>query len=357
MADVFKILFGLPIFIVKLLKMLILMIPKIVVAFVKFVIIFVTKIIPLIISGILNSGVFLETFMYYLTNPTELFSFFISVILFIPIMFITILYHIPIADNLMFGDFFMYMLIFPLYTVSMIFSTVFYWIPIRLVIEYWIFGYLDIEVLKGSISSFYYRYLIACENPPNSWYMAPGFHLDNKNIKRIFAYNRCPQGFKPNGMFCEKMPYFEPAYCTMAHIYRKYEDIEAQFNGLYFPGNFKYTNEFLKKSAYKQADEIEDYKKKVAQHHTQCESAHMSKDTLVKSVCKSLIGDDNADIKGLCQKQYCAHSNEAFCHLLTNSSIENTTVVSGNLLAMMRIIVFILILIITSVFFNKRNVL
>ena len=163
------------------------------------------------------------------------------------------------------------------------------------------------------------------------------------------------QGFKPNGMLCEKMPYFEPAYCTTAHIYRKYEGSETQFNGLYFPGNFKYSNAFLKKSAYKQAEEIEDYKALVGQHHAKCESAHKGKDTLVKSICKSgMNGDSDADIKGLCHKQYCTQANEAFCHLFTDSSVENMTVVSSNFLAMMRIMVFVLILIITSVYFNKR---
>lgn len=356
MSKFFKTLFGLPILIVNILKKLITTIPKIMVAFVKFVITFVTKIVPLIISGILNSGVFLETFMYYLMNPTKLFSFFISVLLFIPFMFITILYHIPMDKSMKLGDFFMYVIIIILYTLFMIVSTVLYWIPIRLVIEYFVLGSLDSDkILKGSISSFYYRYLIACENPPDSWYMTPGFHIGNKNVSRIFAYNRCPQGFKPNGMFCEKLPYFEPAYCTAAHIYRKYEGSEAQFNGLYYPGNFKYTNEFLKKSAYKQAEEIEDYKQLVAQHHAKCDSAHKSKDTLVKSVCKGLTGDSEADIKGLCQKQYCAHTNEAFCHLFADSSIDNKTVVSGNFLAMMRILVFVLILIIISVYFNKRK--
>lgn len=354
MSKFFNTLFGLPILIVNILKKLILTIPKIMVAFVKFVITFITKIIPLIISGIMNAGVILETFMYYLTNPTKLFSFFISVLMFLPVMFITILYHIPLDNTLKLGDFFVYALLLVLYTGLMVFTTVVYWIPIRLVIEYFVLGGFD-KILKGSISSFYYRYLIACENPPDSWYMAPGFHLGNKNISRIFAYNKCPQGFKPNGMFCEKMPYFEPAYCTTAHIYRKYEGSEAQFNGLYFPGNFKYSNEFLKKSAYKQAEEIEDYKEQVAEHHAKCESAHKGKDTLVKSICKGLTGDSEADIKGLCQKQYCAHTNEAFCHLFADSSIENKNVASSNLLAMMRIMVFVLILIITGVYFNKRK--
>lgn len=354
MSDFFKTLFALPKLIVDILKALIKLIPKIMVAFVKFVITFITKIIPLIIKFIMNIGVILETLIHYLKNPTELFGFIITVLTFIPVMFITILYHIPLDKALKLGDFFMYVLLIIPYTALMISATVFYWLPIRLIIEYFILGSLD-KILNGSISSFYYRYFIACENPPDSWYMTPGFHIGNKNISRIFAYNKCPQGFKPNGMFCEKMPYFEPAYCTTAHIYRKYEGSEAQFNGLYFPGNFNYSNEFLKKSAYKQADDIEDYKKQVAEHHAKCESAHEGKDTLVKSICKGLAVDSEADIKGLCQKQYCAHTNEAFCHLFADSSIENKNGSSSNILAMVRIMVFVLILIIVSVYFNKKK--
>jgi hypothetical protein len=354
MADFFEVLLGLPKLIVNIIKTLILLIPKILVALVKFVITFITKIIPIIISFFMNIGVILETIMYYMTNPTKLFSFLISILLFLPVMFLSIFYYIPMDNNLKLGEFFMYILINGLYTPLMALAMVFYWVPIRLVIEYLVLGCFD-KILKGSISSFYYRYLIACENPPDSWYTAPGFHLENKNISRLFAYNLCPQGFKPNGMLCEKMPYFEPAYCTTAHIYRKYEGSETQFNGLYFPGNFKYSNEFLKKSAYKQAEEIEDYKALVGQHHTKCESAHKGKDTLVKSICKGMRGDSDADIKGLCHKQYCAQANEAFCHLFTDSSVENKTVVSSNFLAMMRILVFVLILIITSVIFNKRR--
>jgi len=236
----------------------------------------------------------------------------------------------------------------------MLIITVLYWVVIKLVIEYSILGSLD-KMLHGSLSSFYYRYLIACENPPDAWYMTPSFHLGNKNDSKIFAYKSCAQGYKPNGIFCEKMKYFEPSYCTAAHIYRKYSDQANEFtsNGLYYPREFKYTQDFFKKSEYKKLQEFDEYKEDVRNHQLKCDLAHKSKDTLVKSICKGLV--DESDVRGLCQKLYCSQTNEAFCHQLIDSNIQNKPIATdSNMFVILKVLVFVMIVIITSLHFKKN---
>lgn len=358
MSKFFQTLFGLPILFVKILKKLIMIIPKIMTAYVTFVIVFITKIVPIVISLILNAGVILETFIYYLSNPTKLFQLFVSFLLFIPVMFISILYHIPFENGYKLGDFFMYFLISPLYSSIMIIITILYWFVIKFVIEYSILGSLD-KILHGSLSSFYYRYLIACENPPDAWYMTPSFQHGNKNESRIFAYKTCSKGYKPNGVFCEKMKYFEPSYCTVAHIYRKFseeKDNEFSSSGLYYPDEFKYTQSFLRKSEYKQLQDIEEYKEDVRNHQIKCDLVHKSKDTLVKSICKGMVDESDSDIRGLCQKQYCSHTNEAFCHQLIDSKIQNNERINdSNLFVIVKVLMFILIAIISGIHFKKNR--
>ena len=197
--------------------------------------------------------------------------------------------------------------------------------------------------------------MIACENPPDAWYMTPHYHNGNKNEGRIFAYSTCSQGYKPNGIFCEKLNYFVPSYCTVAHIYRKYSEQENEFtsNGLYYPSEFKYTHEFLRKPKYKQLQDLENYKEIVNEHYLKCKSSHKNKDTLVKSICKSVL-ENGSDIKGLCHNLYCTQANEPFCHQLTKSSITNKSINNNSVFTIFKILVFIMIVVISSLHFKKK---
>jgi hypothetical protein len=347
----FKKLFALPIIIMKVLGKLISTIPKLLKALIGFVVTFVTKIIPLIVKFIMNIGVIFQTLMYYLSNPTKLFSFIINILLFIPVMFLSIFYYIPIETGFTFGDFFMYSLISVFYSGLLFALAVLYWVPLTLFGEYTILFNLD-KMLKGSVSSFYYRYFAAIENPPDGWYMTPGYHIGNKNIRSIFAYEKCPQGYKPNGLFCEKMKYFEPSYCVSAHIYRQHVDDDSNI-GLYYPGNFKQTRDFLRQNTDKQLDIMENYRDIVKEHQLRCDSAHNNKAHLVKSICKQT---NNTVMKGLCHEEYCSNKNEPFCHRLNLNTalVNNVPTQTSNTFIIVKVILFILIMIIVGEFKKNR---
>ena len=196
--------------------------PKLIQTLVKTLIYFIQNLIPLIFSMIKNAGVFVQTLFHYLQNPIELFEFIVQCFIFIPLMTISIFYHIPIDDaNYRVGDYLVYGCLFVIYTFAM-FHLVVGWLIYKLFLEYIVLRNLD-KAVNGAISSFYYRYFLACENEPEAWYMNANYHRNNINQKYLFlAYNTCPKGFSPNGVFCNKNKYYENDFCLEPTIYKAY---------------------------------------------------------------------------------------------------------------------------------------
>lgn len=351
--EIFKLVFG-PLlafvnFFVKFFKSL----PGLITTLIKTFVYFVTNFIPLLIKGIKNIGVILQSIFYYLQNPTKIFSLFFKILVFIPLMMISILYHIPLGKKFKFGDLFMYVFVGVFYSLGFLITTIIYWIWYKLWVEYIILYNLDYYALKGGISTFVYRYLLACENPPDSWYETANYHHLNKNTKMLLlAYNKCPSGFIPNGIFCEKLPNYLPYYCEEAHIYKQYINEDKFYNpGLYFPKNFnQLTQGYLKKSSFDKEIEIENYINDVKRHNELCKRVHKSKDTLIKSICKDIDNVDKSnDLRTLCKRKFCVNEQQAFCHLYKDVTVKNGDIQESNpYLQLLSIIIFIFMLSIFS---------
>lgn len=320
---------------------------------------FIIDFIPLCIQGIKNIGVILQSIFYYLQNPTKIFDLIIQLIIFIPLMMISILYHIPLENKYKLGDFFMYLFVGVIFSVVFLIITILYYVIYKIIIEYIILGSLD-KITKGAISTFYYRYFLACENPPDSWYQTANYQHLNKNTKLLaFAYNKCPAGFIPNGIFCEKKSNYIPDYCEEAHIYKHHINEEKNLiSGLLFPKDFNQNSQnYLKKKSIDKLIDIENYKNDVKEHIETCNKVHKNKDTLIKSICKDISNiESSEDLKTLCKRRYCVNEQQPFCHIYNEHKVKNKDTVERNPYSQLLILViFILMMTIVSLNYKKNT--
>ena len=194
---------------------------------------------------------------------------------------------------------------------------------------YWIQFYIDIAVYKGSISSFYYKWLDACENPPDDWYTVTGYHEGNKNASNsMIGYKSltCPQGYKIDnfsGSMCIKKESYEPNMCPQANIYRMYH---ANLNPTYplRPLPFSPSSKFANNSTQKRYAELKEYNTKKKEFYDNCSVTMKPYDNVTKNICRNLDTYQGSALKkdeleSLCHDTYCGHGNyEAFCYKLND---------------------------------------
>ena len=274
---------------------------------------FATNFIPLMISCFKNFGVFIQTLFYYLQNPLELFNFIVQCLIFIPLMYVSILYNIPIQENFKVGEFFIYKFIFIFMTTFVIPFIISCWVTYKYFFEYIVLRYLD-KATNGAISSFYYRYLLACENEPDAWYMNPNFHKENMN-KRFFilAYKQCPKGFSPFGVFCNKNKYYESDFCLEPNIYKAYFGHPYESRGLSSLNQLK--REYVRKDSDDKRDVVDQYKDDIVNMKKECSSAFKNKQSIVKAICLDKFSNEkNLAVESFCNQNYCVDGLEPFCH-------------------------------------------
>ena len=287
--------------------------PKLIKTLVNTLVYFVTNFIPLMISLFKNLGVFVQTLFHYLQNPTELFQFLVQCFIFIPVVTISIFYHIPIANEYKLGDYLIYKSIFTVFTALVLPFIISLWATYKLFFEYIILRSLD-KATNGSISSFYYRYLLACENEPDSWYMNPNYHKNNINQKYvIFAYKQCPKGFSPFGVFCNKNKYYENDFCMEPNIYKAYYGHPFNSKGLLPLNQLK--AEYVRKDSNDKKDIVDEYKGDIMEHQKECSAAFEKKQSLIKAICTDTFSNEkNLAVESLCKQSYCVNGIEPFCH-------------------------------------------
>jgi hypothetical protein len=238
-----------------------------------------------------------------------------------------------------------------------------YWFFYRLIIEYVILYNID-RSTGGYISSFMYRYFIACENPPDAWYMTPSWHKGNQNSKYIFAHNKCPAGYSTNNavsLFCKRNNDYELTTCPQANLYRADKDLDTighlrsqDFN------DKKY--EFLKLKTNRQNKEISTYRHTVAANNNTCAIKMKSKDTLLKSVCMKTSDKKHKNtIQQLCSDIFCTNDTyEPICHKLSyteglngNNGVKN----NSNIMIILYIFLMIVIMVLAGgKFLNKPKI-
>lgn len=263
----------------------------------------------------------------YIFNPFKLFILLIQFFILFISFGVSFVYHtfaFPSGKSsglmdLKFVEFALYVAIGAIYT-SVMMTYFAYWFIYRLIVEYVILHNID-KSTGGYISSFMYRYFIACENPPDAWYMTPSWHKGNQNSKYIFAYNKCPAGYSTNNavaLFCKRNNDYELTVCPQANLYRAEKDLNTighlrsqDFN------DRKY--EFLKLKKNRQNREIDTYRHTVAANNNTCAIKMQSKDTLLRSVCmKTSDKTYKNKIQQLCSDIYCTNDTyEPLCHKLS----------------------------------------
>lgn len=257
---------------------------------------------------------------YYATRPFEFITLLLNLGFTLATFVIAFVYHkFTFPNNLKIAEFFIYALLAIPITLAFV-ATIVLWVIWKLFVEYTILHNID-KSSKGYISSFLYRYFIACENPPDDWYMLSGAHNGNSSAKNVFAYNPCPTGSNLRGnkysIFCERNDKYELTICPEANLYRAYMKMKPI--GKINNSKLIYDREFMKMNAFKKKMFIENYEQTIQQNINRCNEYNSGKRNLLKSICSKQDSENvnsNPLINKLCNDLYCSKTQEAFCHKL-----------------------------------------
>lgn len=274
---------------------------------------FGVKFIEILIEIALNMG-------YYSTRPFEFITLLLNLGFTLATFVIAFIYHkFTFPKNMKIAEFFIYAVLSIPITLAFV-AIIAVWVVWKLFVEYALLYNID-KASKGYISSFLYRYFIACENPPDDWYMLGGAHNGNTSAKNVFAYNPCPNGsnFRGNkySLFCEHNDKYELAICPEANLYRAYVNLKPI--GKLSNGRLIQDRQFMKMNALKKKIFIENYEQTVQQNINRCSEYNDGKKNLLKSICikqNSESVNTNPLINKLCHDLYCSKTHEAFCHKL-----------------------------------------
>lgn len=257
---------------------------------------------------------------YYSSRPFEFITLMLNLGFTLATFVIAFVYHkFTLPNNLKIVELFIYAnLAIP---ITILFGNlVLLWVTWKLVTEYVLMYNID-KGSRGFVSSFMYRYFLACENPPDDWYMLSGAHNGNMSAKNVFAYNPCPTGsnFRGNkfSIFCEKNDKYELTICPEANLYRAYLNLKP----IGKLGNSKLISDrdFMKLNALKKKAFIENYEQTIQQNINRCSEYNSRKSNLLKSICTKQNAESvsaNPLINKLCHDLYCSKTREAFCHKL-----------------------------------------
>lgn len=318
--------------------------PKVIQLIVKTLIYFVTDFIPLMFKMLKNAGIAIQTMFYYISNPLKLFDVFVRIAVFIPIMICSILYHIPLQRGYKFGDMCFYVAMVPFVTAIFIWRLT-TWFLYKLVFEYLILRPFD-KMTNGSLSAFYYRTFIGIENPPDSWHTVPNYQFKNRNTRYLFAFNACPAGYKPNGVFCTRKKYYENDYCDQSKIYNMSEGDDVNMINRKLNQS---SNSFMKLSTDDKEEIVSEYVDDIKTNLKACNKSMAQKASLIKSICMQKNHLTSTAIDGLCKNVLCKESYDPVCHKyveLKDESVEHSKISSNMEIAIKIIILLFVILLI-----------
>lgn len=292
---------------------------------------------------------------YYIFKPFELMIVLIKLVITFYTFSICFVYHtFSLPNNLRILEWMFYMVMFIPLTFIMGFATIWYFVVYKLFFEY-IFLYNIDKSTDGFVSSFMYRYFLACENSPEAWYMTPSYHEGNKNNKYVLAFNMCPEGYATNsvfGLFCERNNNYELTTCPQANLYRVNQNLEPV--GETRNKDFEYDSKYMKKSSLGKSNEILNYKSIIEENNEQCKKTNVDKETLLKSICNSYDINSTKNNSGvtnqICYDLYCRNnSKEPFCHKLSFENAERRGGKSQNSELIIYLFVIIALLVLQAV--------
>lgn len=311
---------------------------------------FLVKFFMIIIEIFTNIG-------YYITRPFKLVIILIKLFITFVTCLLGIAYHnFEVGDNLKAVEWILYStIIFSMYQFVTMIHIVF-WLVWRVFVEYLILNNID-KATGGAISTFMYKYFEACENPPDAWYMTPGWHKGNKNKKYIFAYNACEAGYTANnvsGLFCQKNSPYELELCPQVNLYRLMNDKETK-GKLHNPDFNPNTQEFLKKNSLGKQRMIDEYIDVIKTNNKVCSQTMKSKDTILKTHCSKSTNNKSVESQ-LCYDIYCRNDKrEPFCHKLEYMGKNNTVKISQSFESLIVVLIFITFIVLASGHYLKNT--
>jgi hypothetical protein len=176
-------------------------------------------------------------------------------------------------------------------------------------------------------SKWFYKYFIACETSPFSWFENSFFQLDNKVERDFVCKKTCYDGYKlsEDGSMCEKIPDYIPNYCPSSQLMRIYRGLNV--SGSLGLKEFKLPMRLTEKE---KEDYINNFKKNKKEYYESCQNLTINKyDNVAKSICSMADFTNNSkvsnsDMQSICYNKYCtngSHSN--FCTKLKNNSFSD----------------------------------
>lgn len=311
---------------------------------------FIVKFFLIIIEIFTNIG-------YYITRPFKLLIILIKLFITFVTCGLGFVYHsFEVGDNLKAVEWVLYFtIILSIYQLVMLIHIIF-WLVWRIFVEYIILNNID-KATGGAISTFMYKYFEACENPPDAWYMTPGWHKENKNKKYIFAFNACEAGYTANnvsGLFCQKNSPYELELCPHANLYRLIDKTETK-GKLHNPDFNPDTQEFLKKNSLGKTRMIDEYIDDIKTNNKVCSQKMKSKDTILKTYCSNNTNDKSQESQ-LCYDIYCRNDKrEPFCHKLEYNGKNDTVKISQSFESLIVLLVFITFIVLASGHYLKNT--
>ncbi len=177
-------------------------------------------------------------------------------------------------------------------------------------------------------SKWFYKYFIACEVSPFSWFENSFFQLDNKNERDFVCKKKCSDGYKlsEDGSKCVKIPDYIPNYCPSSQLMRIYRGLNV--SGSLGLKEFKLPMQL--RTDKEKEEYIETFKKNKKEYYESCQNLTINKyDNVAKSICSMTDFTNNGkvsnnDMQSICYNTHCTNGkHENFCTKLKNNSFSD----------------------------------
>lgn len=174
---------------------------------------------------------------------------------------------------------------------------------------------------------------LRCENSPLDWYRRGGFHRGNKYKRTVLCGAPCGASFCPSGVFCKRLPPYEPALCPQQRLFSMFkgEDTGAdlQLFQLAVPSSFWRQPEEGKK------DYIKQFYKSKREFMGACGAALERYQPIARAICDNVDTafpeqQANSRAKQLCRMMFCGGPGAAnpsrrypFCVETTEAPVQH----------------------------------
>jgi hypothetical protein len=219
------------------------------------------------------------------------------------------------------------------------------------------------------------KFLVLCQNNPNSWYKIPNWHLDNRYMRGFTCSKPCKKGFAPEatGLNCIRQPKETPFHCPQAQIMRFYTGDGKKDRRRWFYANKKTKGnmKYLSKPPEGREDELLEHFVNMTKYMSECtnKESYFSMHKylpLVRNICANsdVLYDKSfskldAKIIGkmqkVCQQSFCnSEETYPFCSKPVISSDDAIAdIVKKIILFIISLIIFVLVMMFFFAYINE----